>query len=88
MKINGEFVLRKIEDDYILVPVGITAVEFSGMAVLNETGSIIWDSLSKGESKEAIIKILADEYEESTEAIDNDYNEFVSYLLSKNILKL
>ena len=47
MRINKEFVLREIAGDYILVPVGDTALEFNGLITLNEVGAFLWGKLQQ-----------------------------------------
>ena len=45
MKVNGEYVLREIAGEYILVPIGNTAMEMNGMITLNEVGVFIWNKM-------------------------------------------
>lgn len=39
MKISKEFILREIAGEYILVPVGKTALTFNGLVTVNEVGA-------------------------------------------------
>ena len=63
MKLKDGFVLRKIANQYMAVPVGARAKELHGMIGLNETGAFIWERLSNGRSQEEIVKALCEEYE-------------------------
>ena len=47
MKISKEFILREIAGEYILVPVGKTALTFNGLVTVNEVGALIWGMLEK-----------------------------------------
>ena len=63
MKLKDGFVLRKIADQYLVVPVGARAKELHGMLGLNETGAFIFERLSKSQTQEEIVKSLCEEYE-------------------------
>ena len=69
MKMKDGFVLRKIANQYMAVPIGARAKELHGMIGLNETGAFIWERLSRNLSLEEIVKDLCGEYE-VTEASD------------------
>ena len=53
MKMKDGFVLRKIADQYMAVPVGTRAKELHGLIGLNETGAFIWELLNKETTEEA-----------------------------------
>ena len=80
MRINGEFIKREIAGDIILVPVGETALKLNGMITITETGSVIWDDIQKGMSKEEIIEHLYSIYDVDREMLQKDLNEFLSVL--------
>ena len=48
MKVKKDFILRKVSDSYIVVPVGEAVVDFSGMVNLNESGACLFEALQKG----------------------------------------
>ena len=51
MKIKKEFVMRRIDDECLLVPVGETASSFNGIITLNEVGAFVWEQLSECEDE-------------------------------------
>lgn len=63
MKMKNGFVLRKIANQYMAVPVGARAKELHGMIGLNETGAFIWERLANGQSAEEIVQALCEEYD-------------------------
>ena len=63
MIIKEGFVLRKIANQYMAVPVGSRAKELHGMIGLNETGAFIWERLEKNQSMENIAREICEEYE-------------------------
>ena len=46
MKIKSDFLLKKVADSYVVVPVGKATVSFNGMITLNETGAFLWETVS------------------------------------------
>ena len=52
MKIKSDYLLRKVADSYVVVPVGKATVDFNGMINLNETGAFLWQQLQKDADEE------------------------------------
>ena len=65
MKIKNNFLLRKVADSYVVVPVGKMSLDFNGIITLNETGAFLFELLQKGCEREDLIAKLLDEYEVS-----------------------
>lgn len=86
MKINGKFVKREVLGDIILVPVGQTALEFSGMITVNEAGLFIWNLLEQGKSEDEIITALTEEYEVELETAREDYRAFLQTLIQNKFV--
>lgn len=86
MKISKEFILREIAGEYILVPVGKTALTFNGLVTVNEVGALIWDMLEKGSDVSTIVNGILDEYDVDEQTATADVLEFISYLKSNNII--
>ena len=87
MKIKGEFILREIVGETILVPVGNTALEYNGMIIINDTGAFIWKALEEGLKKEEILTGLTDRYEVTMEEAAADLDEFLDMLEQAGILQ-
>ena len=86
MKIEKEYILREIADDYIIVLVGKAAMEFNGMITVNETVAFLWKLLKKGTTKEELLHAMLEEYEVSVEEAEADINEFLQLLQDNQIL--
>ena len=87
MRINKEFVLREIAGDYILVPVGDTALEFNGLITLNEVGAFLWGKLQQDVELEQLVDAVLDEYDIDNETATHDAEEFVENLKKAGIIK-
>ena len=86
LKLDKEYVLRQIGDDYIIVPVGETVLSFNGMITVNETGAFLWEELVKGTDKGKLLRTLMDNYEVTQEEAERDIDEFLDVLYTNNIL--
>ena len=86
MKIKDGFVLRKIADQYMAVPVDARAKELHGMIGLNETGAFIWERLSNGQSQNDIVKALCEEYEVEEGAAMSSVQRFCEKLRAEGML--
>ena len=86
IRIEKEYVLRQIGDDYIIVPVGKSVLSFNGMITVNETGAFLWEQLVKGTSKEGLLETLMETYEVTQEEAERDIDEFLDVLYKNNIL--
>lgn len=86
MKINGEFILREIAGDTILVPVGQTALKFNGIITLEPVGATIWKSLEAGLNFEEILTKILDTFEVERDRAETDLKEFLAQLEKQGFL--
>lgn len=85
MKLTKQFIMREIMGDYVIVPVGQTALELNGMITVNETGAFLWKKLEEECTMEMLVAALLDEYEVSEEQAKEDVREFLD-ILEKNAI--
>ena len=86
MKMKDGFVLRKIANQYMAVPVGARAKELHGMIGLNETGAFIWERLADGQPQEAIVQALCEAYEVDEAAATASVQNFCQTLRQEGVL--
>lgn len=86
MKLREGFMLKKILDDYIVVPTGNNIVDFAVAVSLNETGAFLWNQLVDEKSVEELAQALAAEYDVSADEVMQDVVEFVEMLKTNNFL--
>ena len=86
LKLDKEYVLRQIGDDYVIVPVGKAAMGFNGMITVNETGAFLWEQLVEGTNKEELLRTMLETYEVTQEEAERDIDEFLDVLYTNNIL--
>lgn len=86
MKIKENYMLRKVADCYVVVPIGAAVAEFNGMINLNEVGAFLWRLLETETTFEAILQAMLDEYEVEEAVAKADLERFISELKNANLL--
>ena len=81
MKIKKGFVVRKVGDAHVVVPVGELSKTFHGMINLNETGAFLWNFFTEEHTVEEAVEALRGEYEVDVEIATADVNKFAEILL-------
>ena len=87
MKIKGEYVLREIAGEYILIPIGKTALEMNGMITMDEVGVTIWRGLEEAKNEEEILQIILEAYEVEEKVALADMKEFMKKLLDAGLVE-
>lgn len=87
MVINGNFVLRKVAGEILLVPVRETAMRINGVFTLNDTGAVIWKGIEDGKSREEIIDTLTTIFNVDTTTAEEDCDEYISALINAGFIR-
>lgn len=87
MRMKNDFVLRKISDTTVLVPVGKSAVDFNGMIKLNDTGAYLFNLLQNGADEKTLVEKLVADYEVSREQAENDVSSFIKKLRDAGLIE-
>ena len=85
MKIKEDFVLRKVADSYVVVPVNKLTLDFNGIINLNETGAFLFEKLQNDCEKADLLKAMLDEYEVSEEKASADIDTFIQKLREADV---
>ncbi len=87
MKIKNDFILRKVADSYVVVPVNSMTLDFNGIVNLNETGAFLFDILQKGADKQELLDKMLAEYDVAPEKAESDINSFIEKLKDADMLE-
>ena len=87
MKIKDNFLLRKVADSYVVVPVGKLTLDFNGIITLNETGAFLFEQLQKGAEREDLIENLLKEYDVDPEKAAADIDVFLEKVKDSDVLE-
>lgn len=87
MKLRGEFVVRQVMDNTVVIPVGQTALRLNGMILLNDVSKIIWECLEQGTDVERIVTAVTDAFDVSADEARADILEFCDKLRKMQFLE-
>ena len=86
MKVSGEMILREIAGEFILIPVGQTALKVHGMISLTESGMLLWKKLQDDCSEMDLVDTILGEYDIDRETAMKDVQAFLEKLDDIEIL--
>lgn len=87
MKLKYEFAVRNIAGEYILVPMGAGALQFSGMVTTNAVGAAICDCLTEDTTPQAILENLLQEFDIDEATAKADMEAFLADLDKAGLLE-
>ncbi len=87
MKIKDDFILRKVADTYVVVPVNSMTLDFNGIINLNETGAFLFELLQNGATKDELLIRLLEEYDVSEQKASSDIDIFIEKVKEADILE-
>lgn len=85
-KLKSGFVLRKIGDQNMAVPVGPQTSHIHGMIVLSESGELLWKALVDGAEEADLVDLLIGNYEVDEATALADVKDFVHGLEEQGAL--
>ncbi len=86
MKIKENYMLRKVADCYVVVPIGEAVAEFNGMINLNEVGAFLWRQLETETTFEAVLSAMLEEYDVEEAVAKADLDKFIGELNEANLI--
>ena len=87
MKVKDNFILKKIADSYVVIPVRSRTVDFSGVIKLTESASVLWQMLEKGAEREELVARLLEEYEVDDNTARDDVDRFLQKLREADLIE-
>ncbi len=87
MKIKEDFMLRKIADSYVVVPVNQMTLDFNGIINLNETGAFLFELLQNGAEREELVEKMLDEYDVTRDKAEKDIDTFICKIKEADIIE-
>ena len=86
MQIKKRMIARDVAGETILVPVGTSVQDVSGLFMLSPTGAFIWNILPDCETSEEIAEKLLEEYEVDRATAQADAEKFLRLLKEHDII--
>ena len=81
MKRNPNFLLRRVADSVVVVPVGAATAAFPGMITLNDTGAYLRELLEQEQTVETLTVAMTDRYDVEQDLARKDVEAFVGRLI-------
>ncbi len=85
---SDQVVFRKIENEYILVPLLSTSADVESIYNLNEIGAVIWEQIDGKKSLRRIIEGLVAEYEVEQTDAERDVLDFIRELVDSQLIRV
>lgn len=86
MKKAKGYLIKKLEDEYLILPVGEKTEEVHEIISLSETAGFIYQQTEKAETVEQLAEIVAEEYGLSVSDVLEDVKQAVKSLQEKGVL--
>jgi methyltransferase-like protein len=73
---------RRIQDEFILVPLASRTAQVDSLYNLNSVGAFIWEQIDGVRSGEEIVGMVLERFDAERDAAGRDYIDFMEQLLS------
>ena len=87
MKAKNGFVLRKVVDEQILMPVGDNIGQFNGTVLMNDVSAFVWEKLQEPVTKEELLQAVLSESEVDEETASRDLDELLEKFAGVGIIE-
>ncbi len=86
-KIKDGFIVRKIGNQFMAVPVGSRTSEIHGIIALSESGVLLWSQLENGADENTLADILVENYDVERSVAEKDVKVFLDGLQKQGVLQ-
>lgn len=86
MKKADGYIIKKLEDEYVILPYGKRTEEVSEVITLSETAGFIYEKADQAENIEQLAQLTGKEYGVEASALYEDVAEVVKTLQGRGIL--
>ena len=87
LKQSAEVVFRKIEEEYILMPLASSGEDVDSLYNFNPTGGAIWEKIDGKKTIGAIVDELQSEFDQDRETIEREVAAFVAEIRAAGLLE-
>jgi len=83
---DAKTVTRRIAGETLLIPITQVGVDLQKVYLLNETAAAIWALLAEPRDAEAVVELLADEYDAPVQDLRRDVADTLQEFHSRHFL--
>lgn len=80
MKLKPDFALRRIAQNWVVIPVGEQTLNMPGILTTNESGAFLWTLLEQEQTVESLTNAVLAEYDVGGNQARQDVLEFLDKL--------
>lgn len=80
MKLKDKIVLRKIANNWVVLPLAASTFDLNGVLKLNDTGALLWQKLEQGANFDALVDTMLSEYDVAQDVAEADVKAFLQKL--------
>jgi len=77
---NKSFIFRKVDDEYILVPIRQRAQDINSLYALNEVAAYVWELIDGKKSIQEIKNMVVEAFDVSLEIAEKDIEDLFTKL--------
>ena len=86
-RLKKGFIVRKIGEQIMAVPIGTQTSEIHGMIALSESAELLWKALEEGSTVEEMTRILTENYDIDASTAETDIKAFLEQLKNQGALQ-
>lgn len=87
MKAKLGFVLRKIANEYMLMPIDQKIGEYRGAVLLNRLSAFVWEQLQEKKSREELLSAVLEQFEVEKAEAASDLDALLEQLKQLELIE-
>lgn len=87
MKVHKLYILRRIADEYCLVPAGESVWSNKNIITISKAAALLYNNIEEARTEKELSELLVNEYGIDKATADNDTREFLDYLKNQGIIR-
>lgn len=87
MKVHKLYILRRIADEYCLIPAGESVWDNKNIITISKAAALLYDNIEEVRTEKELSELLVNEYGIDKATADNDTREFLDYLKNQGIIR-
>ncbi len=87
MKLKYDFIVREIVGEYVLIPMGESALKISGFLTTNAVGATLMEELKEKRTHEQLLERILEDFDVDEKTAAEDIEEFIILLKSQDFIE-
>lgn len=87
MKIREDFVLKRVDDEFVIIPVGYDSFGYHGLMTINKLGVFLWNQLKTDTTVNHVVANVMETYDVDEETARRDVIFFIERMKRYQVLE-